>query len=307
MARLVELCVIGMNITILIAAILVGVNVSIWLGIVLLIVTNLSVFYLIFNFDYWFVRQLTKIEPELLMHLCETGAIGRARRLMRKLPSNPRCKFCQVPFGGFGALLRIKPATKNPNFCRSCFEGLPISSKVMDVGILFADIRGYTSWTENHSPSEAAEALAKFYSLANDILTSNDAIVELVGDQVMAIYVPLLPSLAGRTPQVMVTAAKCLVDAIHEDDDALPVGVGLNYGPCQVGNVKKGASKDFTAVGDAVNTAARLQSNAVNYQIVISESVYAVVADDVTNARAKVFSVKGKYEPLTAYVIDYTD
>ena len=71
----------------------------------------------------------------------------------------------------------------------------------MDVGILFADIRGYTSWTENHSPREAADALAKFYSLANDILTSDDAIVELVGDQVMAIYVPLLPSQAGRTPQ----------------------------------------------------------------------------------------------------------
>ena len=97
MARLIELCVLGMNVAILIAAILVGVNVSIWLGVALLIVASLSVFYLIFNFDYWFVRQLTKIEPQLLMQLCETGAIGRARRLMRKLPSNPRCKFCQVP------------------------------------------------------------------------------------------------------------------------------------------------------------------------------------------------------------------
>lgn len=85
------------------------------------------------------------------------------------------------------------------------------------------------------------------------------------------------------------------------------VGVVLNCGPCQLGNVKKGASKDCTAVGDAVNTTARLQSNAVNCQIVISESVYAAVADDVINARAKVFSVRGKSEPLNAYVLDYTD
>jgi adenylate cyclase len=208
-----------------------------------------------------------------------------------------------VPFGGVGKLMRIKPSGKNPNFCRSCFEGLPSKAHEMETGVLFADIRGFTSWTESHAPREAADALTRFYAIANRVLTSDDAFVEFVGDQVMAFYPTLMPSLGERTPEVMLGAAKRLVAAIRAEEDLLPVGVGLNQGLCQIGTIEKGESKDFTAVGDVVNTAARLQSSAEEHQIVLSESVYAGVAAQVPEAQAKTLELKGKAEPVTVHII----
>lgn len=304
MARLVEFAFLAVSFGILVLALIVGANYSVWLGLGLLLLASASLFYLVYNFDYWFVRQLTRFEPQILLQLCETGAVGRLRNLVGRLPSNPRCRLCKVPFGGVGALLKIKPARKNANFCRSCFEGLPTATIEMEVGILCADIRGYTAWTETHSAGEAADALSRFYAIADRELTRDDAFVEFVGDQVMAIYLTIMPSLSGRVAGVMVDAARRLVDAVDADASALPVGVAVNFGLCEVGNVRKGAAKDFTAIGDTVNTAARLQTNAEPGQVIISESVYARLNAAPEGAREAIFSAKGKEAPLRAWVVE---
>jgi adenylate cyclase len=101
----------------------------------------------------------------------------------------------------------------------------------------------------------------------------------------------------------MLDAAQQLVSKMREDKEALPVGVGLNFGTCEVGNVVKGESKDFTAVGDVVNTAARLQGCANAYEIVLSESIYTVVESLAGDAQVASFALKGKAKPVTAYVI----
>jgi adenylate cyclase len=205
---------------------------------------------------------LRKRNDQVIFHACRSQDLSRFRRLYRWLPSDPRCRLCLVPFGGAGKLLRISPSRKNPNFCTDCLETAPVGTHEREVGILFADIRGFTAWSEKRAPAEVADGLTRFYALASHVLTRDDALVEFIGDQVMALYLPDFPSLGERTSEVMISAAERLLSEIDRQraEDVLPVGVGIHIGVASVGNVGKGKTKDFTAIGDVVNTSSRLLS-----------------------------------------------
>jgi len=248
---------------------------------------------------------LREQDDQSLFLACRGKSFPAARWFYYWLPSDPRCRLCRVPFGGVGKILRIVPSRKNPEFCTDCIEAAPLGTYEKEVGILFVDIRGFTAWSENRSPAEVADRLTRFYALASRVLTKDDALVEFVGDQVMALYLPDFPSLRERTPEVMISAAERLLAEIdrQQREDALPVGIGLHVGVGSVGNVGKGGTKDFTAVGDVVNTAARLQSGACAGQIVLSEEVYARAAGRCPPAEPLSLSLKGKSEPFRAYVI----
>jgi adenylate cyclase len=248
---------------------------------------------------------LRERDDQLLFHGCKAGVFSSPRRLYRWLPSDPRCRVCLVPFGGIGKLLRITPSRKNPDFCSDCLESAPIGTYEREVGILFADLRGFTEWSEKRSPAEVTDGLTRFYALASRVLTRDDAFVEFIGDQVMALYLPDFPSLGERTCEVMMSAAKRLLSEVdrQQAEDVLPVGVGIHIGVASVGNVAKGKTKDFTAVGDVVNTAARLQSSALAGQIVVSEEIYSRAPRHCPQADPVSLSLKGKSEPFRAYVI----
>ena len=122
----------------------------------------------------------------------------------------------------------------------------------------------------------------------------------------MALYLPDFPSLGQRTSETMISAAERLLSEIdhQQAEDVLPVGVGIHIGVASVGNVGQGKTKNFTAVGDVVNTAARLQSCALPGQIVVSDEVYARAAGHCSRAEHVSLSLKGKSEPVGAHVID---
>lgn len=248
---------------------------------------------------------LRKRDDQIVFHACGSPAFSHARRFYRWLPSDPRCRLCRVPFGGVGKLLRITPSRKNPEFCTDCMEAAPVGVHEREVGILFADVRGFTASSERRSPNEVVDGLTRFYAVASRVLTHDDALVELIGDQVMALYLPDFPSLGERTSEMMISAAERLISAIdcQQAEDVLRVGIGIHIGVASVGNVAKGKTKDFTAVGDVVNTAARLQSSALAGQIVVSEEIYARAAGHCSQARPVSLSLKGKSEPVRAYVI----
>ncbi len=208
-----------------------------------------------------------------------------------------------MPFAGVGGWLGLRPSRKNSNFCQSCIESAPMGVHDCRAGVFFADLRGFTPYSETHGPSDVANVLSRFYALASDVLTEDDALVELVGDQVMALYLPIFPSLAGREAERMVAAARRLIRAVAAEEDLLPVGVGLHLGTCSVGNVGKGAEKDFTAIGDVVNTAARLQGRAHGGEIVLSASVYAEFGEHLPDAKPISLELKGKAVPFSAYTL----
>jgi adenylate cyclase len=236
-------------------------------------------------------------------------AFRRLRRLMKHLPSSPRCKLCEAPFGGLGgkvlSLTSFGPSRKNPNLCNTCFEKAPPGGAEGEIGILSADVRGFTTLAETITPGEATLLLNRFYAVATDALVPRNAIVDkLVGDEVMGLFIP--PLLGDDLLEQMVEAAEELLRGVGyggDDEPWLPVGVGLAFGNAFVGNVGHGEVKDFTAVGDVVNTAARLQSQAAPGTIVMSEVVYRAVEDRFAAAEPLELELRGKSAPVRAYSV----
>jgi len=228
--------------------------------------------------------------------------LKKAQRVFRRLPRNPRCKFCQNPFEGVGGrimgLMGRKPSRKNPNLCQYCFDHLPAGGLEIDIGIVFADVRSSTSMGERFTATEFAEHLNQFYSAATDALISHDGIVDkLIGDEVMALFIS---GLAG--PDYRRKAVLAAIDLARAVDE-LPVGVAVNAGVAFVGNVGSGAVRDFTALGDAVNVASRLQSHAAPGEVVMACDLYALVADEHPGARTERVEVRGREEPIDIAVI----
>jgi adenylate cyclase len=256
------------------------------------------------NFDRLGAKKCAK-DDGFMLEACDSGMISNFRLLYRHLPASPRCRVCFVPFGGIGRLLRIAPSKKNPNFCRSCIDTSPEGLHDTEVGVLFVDIRGFTAWSSSRPASVVAERVSQFYALASRVLMKDDALIEFVGDQVMALYLPGFPSLRGRTADAMMNAAERLVAEaqLEQGPDPLRFGVGINFGVASIGNVRKGAQKDFTAVGDVVNTAARLQAAAGPNEIVVAETVFKKLETPPERAEHRRIEVKGKREPLPVYVL----
>jgi len=241
---------------------------------------------------------------------------GRAWKwMLGRLPTSPRCGVCSAPFAGVGARLvrplGYRPSRKNPNICATCVELAPPGGMTMQAGVLFADIRGFTELSSNTSPAEVTRLLYRFYSCAEKVLFPAALIDKLIGDQVMALYLPLyrLPGGSdgptGDVAKVMLVQARKLLASIGygtRQGPFIDVGVGLDFGEAFVGNIGEGAVRDFTAIGDVVNTAARLQAAAGTGEIVMSARAAEELEEPVGERTD--LAVKGKADPVSVYRID---
>ena len=226
----------------------------------------------------------------------------KAQRLFRHVPRDPRCKLCQNPFAGLGGklfgIMGRKPSRKNPNLCQYCFDHLPPGGIEIDIGVVFADVRSSTALGERSTATEFAGLLNQFYSTATDVLVSHDALIDkLIGDEVMALF---LQGLAG--PDYRRRAVNAAFELASRITDP-PIGVAANAGVAFVGNVGSGTVLDFTALGDAVNVGARLQSRAAPGEVVLSADLYGLVADAHPGARAETLTVRGRDEPVEIAVV----
>jgi len=186
-----------------------------------------------------------------------------------------------------------------------CCDRLPPGGAELDIAVLFADLRGSTVIGEHLTPGAYAEMLNQFYNAATEVLVRHDAIIDkLVGDEVMGLFLTAFPSLEGTACRAMVRSAREILQRVQVSDPVLPVGIGLNFGVARVGNVGGGSVKDFTAVGDVVNTAARLQSHAQSGEIVMSDAVYEQVKDHHPHVAPLTLSLKGKSKGVCAYRLD---
>ena len=228
--------------------------------------------------------------------------LKKAQRLFRRLPRDPRCKLCQNPFAGFGGrLVRLigrKPSRKNPNLCQYCFDHLPSGGIEIDIGVVFADVRGSTTLGERSSATDFAGHLNRFYAAATEVLIRHDGLIDkLIGDEVMALFVPGLSGQDYRRKTAL--AAVELAQVAVE----LPVGVAANAGIAFVGNVGSGTVVDFTALGDAVNVGARLQSHATPGEVVLPTTLYELIASDHPGARPDRIEVRGREEAVEVAIL----
>ena len=230
------------------------------------------------------------------------------RGFWRALPSSPRCGRCGAPFAGIGRFvagpLGYKPSRKNPTVCAACVETSPPGGVTMRAGILFADIRGFTSRSESSDPEAMSLLLRRFYRCAEDVLFPDAIIDKLIGDEVMALYLPdVLRNVdQDHVSELMLDHARGLLQAVGYGSEAGPfveMGVGMDIGQAFVGNIGERALDDFTAVGDVVNTASRLQGQAAGGEVVLSDRVAAGLPRPV-GAREEL-DLKGKSERQVAY------
>ncbi len=239
--------------------------------------------------------------------------MGRSRRLFGLLPTDPRCTACGAPFEGKGAalvraLLNKKRSQYNPLFCNQCEE---LARKThagaeTPMSMLFADIRGSTPLAESMSAADFKRLIERFYTDTTHVLIHSLAQIDkLAGDQVSGYY---LPSYVGRDhAKVSVEAAQELLRVTgHTDPEGpwAPVGVGVNTGVAYFGTVgREDDMIDITALGDEVNVAARLASNAAAGEIVLSESTVAGAGLDSAGLEKRTLDLKGKSESVDVWVM----
>lgn len=223
------------------------------------------------------------------------------RRLMRHLPTDPRCKLCAAPFRGVGgALMRLigkGPWPRNPKFCAQCLKQLTDhhGGAEIDCSLMFADVRGSTTMAQQMRPSDVHDVMGRFFDTAARVLVAHDAIVDrFVGDQAIGIFVPALtgPDHAARAVQ----AAQALVAATADDGDAswVPIGVGVSTGVAFVGSVGTGSHVDFTALGDTVNIAARLSSAAEPGEVLVTLDAAGAADLDTAGLERRDLQLKGR-------------
>ena len=233
------------------------------------------------------------------------ASLVKARRVFRYLPSAPRCKVCSNPFGGpFGRLLAatgFTPSRKNPTLCSRCCDALPVGGAEVDIAVLFADVRGSTALGQRGVAADFAASLNRFYVAATRTLFRHDAVIDkLIGDQVMAFFVQGISGVDYRRRAVQ--AAMELLEAVgygSAEGPWLDVGIAVNAGVAYVGNVG-GAVVDFTALGDPVNAAARMQQKAAGGELLVATGV----ADDLIGAApTRSLDLRGYQQPINAFAV----
>jgi adenylate cyclase len=232
------------------------------------------------------------------------------RKFFKLIPHEPRCRLCAAPFAGPGApvmrMIGKSPSDKNPNWCSTCFTFMRKhhGGAEIECTLLFADIRGSTTLAEGISPNEFRELMERFYDTAAKTVFDHDGIVDkFVGDELVAMFFPLLSGFDHA--RLGVAAARALLEATgHDDPDGpwVPVGAGLHTGNAWVGAVGEGTYTTITALGDAVNTAARLASTAgVGEILVTSAAAAAAELDDGSERRE--LELRGKDERVEVLVL----
>ena len=239
----------------------------------------------------------------------EDPGLARFRRVMRRLPDGPHCKLCAAPFEGpGGAVLRHVGFARfpgNPDICGWCIKELNkggVLGAEIPVSLLFADIRGSTGIGERSSPTEFRAFLDHFYRLSSKAILDHDGIVDkFVGDEVIGLF---FRGISGpEHSAAAIAAARALLDAVGlagaSDSGPIPVGAAVHTGDAFVGSTGAGgAVSDFTALGDVVNTTARLASEAAAGELLVS--IEAARAGDLDKPflEHRTLSVRGRSDPV---------
>lgn len=236
------------------------------------------------------------------------------RHILAVIPSSPRCKMCNAPFKGLGgSLMRLagrQQSRFNPRFCSPCQQFEHPGGAEIVLTMLFADVRGSTTLAETMSALEFSRLINRFYTLATDVLVRSDAMVDrLVGDEAVGLFIP---GMAGPDhSRKAIQAARSLLQHTGHQDHGGPwisVGVGVHTGPAYVGVVGGGEDNpsDFTALGDNVNIAARLASQAGPGEILISEAAYSASGVELEGLERQQLALKGKSEPVEVRLLRLT-
>jgi len=187
-------------------------------------------------------------------------------------------------------------------------DSLQLGGKRGDITVLFADIRGFTSYSEKRSPEQLVAVLNQYLAAgAEAVLAEEGTVDKFLGDAVMAWFNAPLPQPDHTLRAVRAALGlKAAVEKLHAELPAeahLSFGVGIHYGEAVLGWIGTEKRLEYTAIGDSVNTAKRIQENSAKGQILISKEAYDRVKKQVVAKPFDPLQVKGKSAPLDVFEV----
>ncbi len=182
-----------------------------------------------------------------------------------------------------------------------------LGGSVVELTALFADLRGFTSFSESTDPATVMEMLNRYFGRAVPVILSHGGtVVQFVGDALLAVFdAPSpRPHHAFRAARAALEMQTAIAEEAGEDPDAPRFRIGINTGFALIGNVGSAEMRSFNVVGDAVNVASRLETAGEPGKVLIGETTYRAIADRVIATSRGPLDLKGKSEPITAYLLE---
>jgi class 3 adenylate cyclase len=216
-----------------------------------------------------------------------------------------------IPFRVVG----IKSSRMNPNLCTVCetFFSRVYGKKrgIFPATVLFADLRGYTSLSEDADSDEVGDMLDSFYDVCAKAIWERDGVVnKFLGDAVLAVF--NFPYTRQDHVQQAVLAATDIQQkwlersrmALAEGRASLGVGIGIHTGVASIGEVGK-ACKELAITGPVVNLASRIQGSAKAGEILVSDPAYQQIVDAAPDREVRECRFKGIEGPTKIHVIPF--
>lgn len=189
--------------------------------------------------------------------------------------------------------------------------GIHIGGEKKDIAVLFVDIRGFTSLSENMEPEQIVDILNKYLTLAaNAVARNHGTLDKFIGDAAMAVFNSPLDLDDYEYKAVcaawdLLSSAQTLNDFCEKQyGKQVAFGIGIHCGEAVIGNIGCESRMDYTAIGDTVNTASRLEGVAAPGQILISAEMKERLGNRIQTSFAGEFALKGKKNKVPAYIVE---
>lgn len=267
-------------------------------GAVILTVSMGSAWFLYANGIYWRFWNLFLVTAVLMILRILAGYLREAVNKRRILSV----------FRQYIAPQVVEELAKNKNFQNE------LGGITKDVAVLFVDIRGFTSMSEKLQPEEVVDVLNRYLEVVTAAIFQNDGMLDkFIGDAVMAVYNAPLPVenyvvKAVQTGRDIITAVQRLNDGLRREHGIeITCGVGVHCGKAVIGNIGCTYRMDYTAIGDTVNTAERLENIAPGSSIYISGQVYQQIGDRYNVNPVGELGLKGKSDKIMIYQMEVED
>jgi adenylate cyclase len=234
------------------------------------------------------------------------------RPVIKALPTEPRCRICYYPFGGIGGWLvhRLFGGTSsrlNPQLCNLCESAAHhyLGGAEIEMTLLFVDVRGSTGIAEHMSPVAFSRLIDRFYQATTKVIYRNNGMIEkLIGDEVTGFFVP---GIAGvEHARAAIEAGEAILRATgHADAHGpwVPVGVGVHTGIAFIGAIGGvEAEPEIVVLGDTVNVAARIASQAATGEVLVSETSRGEAGLLPEGMEGRRLVLKGRAEPMEVWV-----